>query len=276
MNFNLKLIIAIGIIGMFSCNTSKFFIPEKAVLTPEGQYDNCKGYKLFVGHNEYGECVYEEYKCLGGGRGTYCAYSQCDKSRDTLLFIEFKANDNYKYVEPWKLTKYEKEHYRHIADGLFIMKEGFRSRGLYTHPNHVYLKENPIIYEEDLFAEKQYTQWGDFAYWAHGRQKGMFKDGVRQGKWIIEGYTIDLEAKTLVSIPEFRRETSNFKDGLKDGVTTYFFTTNTTLKEPSQWNDTIKVIPYKDGKIDGWMKKWDTESGRFIDSVRYENGKVIK
>jgi hypothetical protein len=264
MSFNIRIGFYMFFCSLVFCSCisikKKFGLSDKIDITEK--QENCVGYHSWVSYNEYKECIYVEVKCLEGDRGSYCSYSKCsDKEQiDTILYIEFRTNNGFEYKKEYYDGNFQKKNYAYIADGRCIFKEWHIKR----HFPHPYLT---IFIEGEDFL-------GDRTYWDFAREEGSYKEGQRVGLWTFTHFTNC--RSTEKREPAFVRETSNYKNGKREGITMCFNKQNTQGNPPPDtWTDTLRITPYKDGAINGWVKEW-TKNGLFIDSTYYENDKIVK
>lgn len=275
---NSRCLTIFGVFVLSACAPNiykKFYIPNKAEITAKNT--NCVEYKSLINHNLFHECIYEEVRCIDKVRGAYCAYSQCPNSteKDTVRYIEFRYNPIYKYRKNALCSDMKKEDYLYIADGKCILNEWHSERCNTTPTVTIFLEKEPN------YTELHYTNstvgvcgWGDRKYWSYGRQEGTYKDGRRIGKWTFSAYSDPFFVKKENFIPLLYKQVSIYDNGLKNGPTTYLYTSDSSQTNPLQWKDTLLVVPYQDGLINGWVLKRNKENAS-IDSTYYKNDKKI-
>ena len=270
-----KFFMLLGMFALQSCASSlyeRYFVPNKQAFTD--QKEACVGYHSFVFHNLFQECVYEELRCLDGQRGSYCAYTQCanTKQKDTLRYLEFKNNPRYQYRKDMTCTALQKSDFPYIADGRTLLREWHSKRCQVQATRLIYVEEEPPFSELNFINSTiDVCGWGKQHYWSYGRQEGVYKDGKRTGKWSFSAFNDPFFEATNPSIkPLFVRQESNYKDGYKSGLTTYYTTRDSSRLAPSDWNDRFMTVPYTSGYIDGWVKTWNNDNSP-IDSMHYTN-----
>ncbi|MCH2045280.1 MAG: hypothetical protein MK212_14285 [Saprospiraceae bacterium] len=271
MNFKFHILILITSLSLLSCNsTQKWMKGKDLVKTKDQQYDDCSGYSAFWRHNRANECIYKQYSCLGNGKGVFCAFSKCQAKIDTIIYVEFITNSNYK-KPPKKLhyVDWKKENYPYIADGKSFWAKGHNDR--VTHMPYLFWIEEDaeFIYYLSDFLPTQ-TQWGMMQYWSFGKQEGTFKDGKREGVWSMTQYkTNQIPPNDMVNYriefePLGYRELVEYKNGLKDGLTQAF------RKNKEGEYRLTRSIPYQQGKIEGWLYEFNLDNSK-KDSVLYKN-----
>ena len=273
---NYKGLVLLCLFGICSCVPSvyeKFHIPNVKDIT--SQSDHCIGYHSFSHYNEFKECVYEEIRCLDDQRGSYCAYSKCPDSvlKDTLRYLEFKANPEYVYRKNVLCSEMKKVDYLYVADGKCFLKEWHSKRCHVTPIMSIYVEVEAKFDELHFYNSiVGVCGWGDQVYWSYGRQEGEYKNGRRVGQWIFSAFSDPFFTQVKEELkPLFCRQFSNYKDGLKHGNTVYLFTSDSSQVEPQQWSDTLMLVPYQDGNINGWVKELD-KKGNLSDAAFYKNG----
>lgn len=272
-----KLYLLLAVLALNSCTPSiyeRYFVPTKQAVTD--QKEACMGYHAFVYNNTFGECVYEELRCLEGQRGSYCAYTQCANTRqkDTLRYLEFKNNPTYRYRKNIPCTALQKSDYPYIADGRTQLREWHSKRCQVQATRLIYIEEEPAFSELNFINSTiDVCGWGQQHYWSYGRQEGLYKDGKRVGKWSFAAFNDPFFEAANPSIqPLFVRQESNYKDGFKSGLTTYYTTQDSSRLVPSEWEDRFLTVPYKSGRIEGWVIEWNPDN-RPVDSTHYSNDK---
>ncbi len=270
-----KLYMLVTVLTVSSCAPTvyeRYFVPNQQDVTH--QKEACVGYHSFVYNNTFGECVYEELRCLEGQRGAYCAYTQCadTKQKDTLRYLEFKSNPAYRYRKDMLCTALQKSDFPYIADGRTQLQEWHSKRCQVQATRLIYIVEEPPFSELNFFNSTiEVCGWGKQHYWSYGRQQGVYKDGKRDGQWLFAAFNDPFFAGQQTSIqPLFVRQESNYKHGLKSGLTSYYTTQDSSLVEPSDWTDIFLTVPYEEGRIEGWVKSWKIRYNA-LDSTRYIN-----
>jgi hypothetical protein len=270
------LVLFITSITFWGCQSSmkKFRIPQKAEINKEKKYEDCITYKHFLEYNKAKECVYESYECLGNGKGLYCVYSQCELKVDTIISIEFVSNPDYiKPPNDISITKWKKENYLYIAEGEFFVAKGHEHRTRFV-LSYVFVEENFLHTDFVPVSFGPPTQWGYFAYWGFGEQRGILKNGFRSGEWKITGYETSSLTETITITPLYFKEICTYKQGKKNGRVYQY--AKTDLNNLENWEQSpSKSINYENGIVEGWLYEYDS-MGQKIDSTLYKNNEEVR
>lgn len=235
---------------VFSCNQGYRKLRKEAeklqakTYYPTEQYDNCQGYRRYLGRMK-GGCIFEDLHCLENGRGTYCLVSKCSdtSSLDTICYVEFKINPDYdkKVAKKKNYGKKPLEYFTFIADGKAYFADG-RCDIIVNIPN-VYIMEDvetdpPIV---NTVSTYRMTNYGIMNNWCEGEWYGRFENGKKEGRWIFN------YQETLFADTE-GREVYLYKDGKKNGVA-YIYNSYGYEKGDRSWLQTpIGIHMFKDGQ----------------------------
>lgn len=274
--------------------TSKKIYDYQYQLIDTAQYEDCSSYKVIPLENkEIGTKISRVYHCANNERGLYVVYRSYENNtrKDTIVSIAFKANPNYVYTPNKDKKHFDRtiNNYPYIADGKAKIGSinnipDFESDNTYLMliPFHTIYMANSISVQEhgyESYISKYKLGFENY------RQEGSFKNGIREGTWMMYDGCTDLiggidpiEHLIKVSDNSCQNLTKyNFKNGYVEGSADYF-----SLDSNSNYNkDTGYPVNYKHSKLNGWLiknqvKEISADNEIFLDSILYENGVQIK